>query len=143
MPIRSETDDSLCQRCGLCCDGTLFRTGPLTSAEVDPCRRLGLNVITRQDGAVAFQQPCAALAGGRCGIYAERPQVCHDFKCLLLIALEADEVSLEAAADIVRRTKAAVRRVADRSGERADDLRPAIAERDGLFRHYFRPPRDR
>lgn len=75
---------SLCQACGLCCDGSLFGRVPLAAEEVAPARRNRLRVVA---SAKSFEQSCTALAASRagrsCAIYAERPEACLRFTCLL------------------------------------------------------------
>jgi hypothetical protein len=85
---------SLCQRCGLCCDGNLFTAVPVTAAEAAEARGRGLLVISRADGAAALRQRCAALGAGGCGVYAARPGPCRSYRCMLLTALMDDEVAL-------------------------------------------------
>lgn len=92
---------TLCQRCGLCCDGNLFATVPLRKVEVAPLRRLSLPVTQQPDGAPALPQRCAALEGRCCTIYAERPEVCRQYRCILLTALAEGEVSLDEALKVV------------------------------------------
>lgn len=85
--------ETLCQACGLCCDGALFTRVPLSPGERVP----------GQAGA-ALVQPCPALertAGGcRCLGYAERPGACRGYQCLLAIAFRGDEVSLSGALEV-------------------------------------------
>jgi Fe-S-cluster containining protein len=79
---------TLCQSCGLCCDGSLFGRVSLGPEEIAPARRNRLHVL--RDGK-GFEQPCAALsvreapdgARGVCRIYDERPLSCRKFECRL------------------------------------------------------------
>lgn len=101
----------LCLRCGLCCDGTLFTRTPLLpdeaealrarSAEVTPCAR---------SGTPGLRQPCAALDGSRCTIYADRPASCRRYECLLHGALVEGEVDLDEALTVVEEARARARR---------------------------------
>jgi len=93
---------SLCLACGFCCDGTLFNRVPLTEAEA-PALKVPLQVV---DGQHHARQPCPALEGTACRVYAERPFTCRRFRCLLLEAHEATEVSLSGAVEIVEATRA-------------------------------------
>lgn len=78
---------TLCQSCGLCCDGSLFGRVPLDPEEDVLARRNRLRVL---DNGKAFEQPCTALgessSGARriCSIYDERPLSCRRFTCRLL-----------------------------------------------------------
>lgn len=105
-PVSSLSE--LCQRCGLCCDGALFTVTPLEAHEVEPLRARALLPLARKDGAPALAQPCAALSGLRCTIYAERPASCRRYQCLLYGALAEGEVSLDEALAVVADARARV-----------------------------------
>lgn len=98
----------LCQRCGLCCDGTLFSHAPVLTPEAGLLVPLGVPVFQRPDGVPAIAQPCAALEGCRCRVYESRPVACRAFDCLLHDAYAADEVSLEDAVGIVEEARGRV-----------------------------------
>jgi Fe-S-cluster containining protein len=103
---------TLCQRCGLCCDGNLFSTVPLRQTEIAPMERLGLAVIKRENGtSPGFTQRCTALEGSCCTVYAERPEACRRYRCFLLMALAEDEVSLEEALKTVDEAHERIRAV--------------------------------
>lgn len=95
----------LCRRCGLCCDGTLFTRTPLLPDEVE---RLAALVPLPGDGARApgLGQPCAALEGSRCTIYAERPSSCRRYECLLRGAVVEGEVGLDEALGVIDEARA-------------------------------------
>lgn len=88
---------SVCLSCGFCCDGTLFNRVPLLEAELAVHRE----ILRLAPGAHHGVQPCAALEGLRCRIYEERPLTCRRYRCLLLEAREADEVSEAGALAII------------------------------------------
>lgn len=94
------TTSELCQRCGLCCDGTLFTRTPLHEREVDALRALS-PLPGDEARAPGLAQPCAALRGSRCAIYAERPASCRGYECLLFGALVEGEVGLDDALAVV------------------------------------------
>jgi hypothetical protein len=98
----------LCQRCGLCCDGTLFSHAPVLTPEADLLVALGLPIRPRADATPTLPQPCAALEGSRCRIYAQRPVACRGFDCLLHDAYAEDEVALPEALAIVGEARAEV-----------------------------------
>jgi uncharacterized protein len=102
---------TLCQRCGLCCDGNLFATVPLRRSEVAPMQRLCLTVVERADGTPELSQRCASLEGRCCTVYAERPEACRRYRCYLLIALAEGEVSLDEALAVVDGAHARIRAV--------------------------------
>ena len=59
-------------------------------------------------------QPCAALKGKRCSIYAHRPKCCRTFECFLLKRVRRGEISVAAAlrdVDAAKRSKAAIERI--------------------------------
>jgi Fe-S-cluster containining protein len=100
--VALEATMSLCLSCGFCCDGTLFNRVPLAEGD-DPSLRVRLRVLEGQHHGV---QPCPALEGVVCQVYEKRPLACRRYRCLLLEAHEANEVSLEGAVQIVNQTKA-------------------------------------
>ncbi|MBI3413959.1 MAG: YkgJ family cysteine cluster protein [Verrucomicrobia bacterium] len=111
--------DTLCLKCGICCDGTLFKGVELQPADdFEQLCSLGLSLkqaTRRQTKAEAakfrFPQPCAALcADGHCQIYADRPAHCRDFECALFKAVAAGRIGQPAALRIIR----AARQRADR-----------------------------
>jgi Fe-S-cluster containining protein len=81
VQVRASAD--LCQSCGLCCDGTLFRVVQLKPQDdVHTLMMAGIAVMT-DDNAGRFRQPCAAYQGC-CRIYASRPSACRAYQCHLL-----------------------------------------------------------
>ena len=94
---------TLCRSCGLCCRGTYHSVALLRAAEVEPARALGLEVLEAdRSGASAFALPCPRLEGDLCGVYARRPSSCREYRCGVLRRLEAGEIGLERALEIVR-----------------------------------------
>lgn len=112
---------TLCQRCGLCCDGTLFTHVPLRPTEVAPLRALGLPVGEREDGKPFLPQRCAALDGRRCTAYAERPEGCRRYHCQLFSALAEGEVSLPEALAVVDGAHALLASAGPERGPQVDD----------------------
>jgi uncharacterized protein len=124
---------SLCQSCGLCCDGSLFGRAGLSPEEVSRARKNGLHVL---DNAECFEQPCRALAssgaaldGNRvCSIYGERPRSCRTFTCRLHERHRIEGGPLEPRLAAVRR----VRELAEHlkaHGLRPDDFDPKRSDR--------------
>ncbi len=86
--------DTLCTRCGLCCDGTLFGDVELTGRrEAARLEALGLDVDTDDADVELLALPCAGLRKTRCSVYAHRPQCCRTFECRLLQETERGTVS--------------------------------------------------
>jgi Fe-S-cluster containining protein len=84
--MKPSLTDTLCTRCGLCCDGSLFADVELASGdEATALEVIGLEIEDDDevDGGLLLQ-PCAALKGRRCSIYPHRPDCCRAFKCRLL-----------------------------------------------------------
>jgi Fe-S-cluster containining protein len=78
---------TLCQSCGLCCDGSLFGRVSLAPEEVAAARQRHLPVLAN---GRALEQPCTALASldgadrrRVCSVYPDRPRACRDFACRL------------------------------------------------------------
>lgn len=94
----------LCLACGLCCAGALFGHVRLTPSEVPRISALGLSIYSPADYP-ALRQPCSALEGTTCRIYEERPMRCIAYRCHLLEAFEADEVSFDEAMGVVTLAK--------------------------------------
>lgn len=113
--------EKLCLSCGLCCNGVLFKDVELQPTD-DPVQlnELGLPLRIRSGrGAnpgpstttIKFPQPCAALLGCRCLVYAHRPQRCRQFDCSLLLRLRAGEIAADRAFRAVRETRSAANHV--------------------------------
>jgi uncharacterized protein len=96
--------DTLCTRCGLCCDGTLFGDVELSGpAEAGRLGALGLDVDSDDADAELLALPCGALRGTRCNVYSHRPRCCRTFECRLLQEAQrgvvAEALALERIAD--------------------------------------------
>src|SRR5262249_32014463 len=96
--------NQLCLTCGLCCNGVIFADVKIQPKDdADRLRTLGLPLTKPRDSAFPkWRQPCAALDGCRCRIYAERPHYCREFECALLKAVNVGRVGAEAALRIIR-----------------------------------------
>lgn len=93
---------SLCERCGLCCNGTLFHRVVLSEEEgralaSEPAIRLEIG----EGGRTFLSQPCGALVGRSCSIYERRPRSCRVFDCKVLEGKAAGTWTTEQADDIV------------------------------------------
>jgi Fe-S-cluster containining protein len=103
----------LCLRCGLCCNGTLFTHVPLEPDEAQRVRDRGVPVDLSAEGSSSIRQCCSALRGTRCSIYEDRPGACRRYRCLLLCAVEEDEVSLKEALRVVDEARQLLGRLDD------------------------------
>ncbi len=99
--------DSICVGCGICCDGTLFRTAALLdSDDTVPLESAKVTLVTRPSGERAISLPCSAFKEKCCSIYDVRPHICRAYKCQLLQGYEAGDVSYEDASDLIAATLA-------------------------------------
>jgi uncharacterized protein len=91
--------------CGLCCNGVIFANVALQPGDnAERLRSLGLPVSPpRFVRRPAFlSQPCVALEGCRCRCYAERPNYCRVFECVLLKSVQAGRTEPDAALRVIR-----------------------------------------
>ncbi len=137
--------DILCTRCALCCDGTLFADVELTGrAEAALLEVMGLEVEDESSDAGLLSQPCAALQGRRCGIYAQRPKCCRVFRCQLLQDAEQGALTVAEALAHIADAQRRLRRVeALLAACGASDRRLPLKERcaEALSRDTGAPPR--
>ena len=126
--------EGICLTCGLCCNGAIFSDVKLVSGDVAASlKSLGLPLIksgarkrcagSSDEPAWRFPQPCAALHGCRCRIYADRPGHCRAFECFLLKKFRKDRVSL---GEALRNIRAARRRM-----DKVRKLLESLGETDG------------
>ena len=123
--------DTLCTRCGLCCDGTLLGDVELTGpAEAARLEILGLDVDTDDADAELMALPCAGLRGTRCSVYAHRPQCCRTFECRLLQNAQCGATTVDGALARIAEAHAQVEHVkALLSKVEARPVRMPLAER--------------
>ena len=97
--MKPSLTDTLCTRCGLCCDGSLFADVELASSdEASALEVMGLEIEDDDDdGDGLLLQPCGALKRRRCSIYPHRPDCCRTFACGLLQEVERGMVGVERA----------------------------------------------
>ncbi|MFO0599659.1 MAG: YkgJ family cysteine cluster protein [Myxococcaceae bacterium] len=113
---------ALCLRCGLCCDGTIFREAPLTD---DERSRLGDRIEPSPNGA---RLPCRALQADRCcSIYAERPATCRRYSCSVLRAMEAGRITEQQAEEAIDEVVALRAAFLDALGDRRGTRSPGVA----------------
>lgn len=130
-PVAAEFVGQLCPQCAMCCNGVLFKDVELQPGDDRAkLRALGLPLTPRRAPRSAlrtqkFPQPCAALDGCTCRIYADRPGRCRGFDCALLQALAAGETDTAAALRVIQRTRGLaekVRRLLRESGDTDEQL---------------------
>ena len=96
--------EALCPACGLCCNGVIFaNVGLRPGDDATRLRSLGLPISTSQSKLrpAHLVQPCAAYDGCRCRVYADRPQYCREFECVLLKSVKAGHTEPGAALRII------------------------------------------
>lgn len=138
---------TLCQTCGMCCDGTIFGSVPLGDG---PSPLPGLEVL--RQGVRALPQPCQALEGTRCSRYEDRPEACRRFICLLAAAVDDGELELEEALTTVWQTQkrrdavsdsvglsggAGVREAVRQGEEASEETQEALRKLEALIGRYF------
>jgi Fe-S-cluster containining protein len=97
--------DTLCTDCGLCCNGTFFGSVLVEAAETERLGRVGLRVL-QNEGTCTMAQPCAALRGALCDVYADRPSACASYECQLRKRVASGETSLDEAMSAIARARA-------------------------------------
>jgi uncharacterized protein len=110
--VEPSLTDTLCTRCGLCCDGSLFADVELAGrAEATRLEVLGLEIDDDDTNGELLSQPCRALQGKRCGVYAHRPECCRTFECRLLQDVRRGTVRVERAGKQIAQTLKRIGRV--------------------------------
>jgi len=95
----------LCLDCGLCCNGVLFDQVRLQPG--DNRKALTARGLKIKRGGW-FNQPCTALCGTLCQLYAARPTRCRQFECRQYRLVTTREISYEAAAGRIAQVKGQV-----------------------------------
>lgn len=111
---------SLCEDCGLCCDGTIFAHVVVTPEELAP---LEGRVTLSSDWSLLLL-PCSALEGCRCAVYAARPRMCRAYQCSVLHSFEAGRITQTQARAALEEVFAVRERLAQAVGE--PDARRAV-----------------
>ena len=112
-PPSSEIIRKLCLKCGLCCDGSLFKDVELQAGDdADRIKKGGVRLRKARQNPSAetpglrFAQPCRALGKDcRCAVYADRPGHCREFECLLFAEAAGGRIKLATARGIVRKAR--------------------------------------
>jgi uncharacterized protein len=91
--------------CGLCCNGVIFANVGLQPGE-EEARLRSLNLPIQPPRSTLHPahvaQPCAAFDGCRCRVYADRPEHCRAFECVLFKSVKAGRTEPAAALRIIR-----------------------------------------
>jgi len=122
--MTADVTTTLCTRCGLCCDGSLFADVELAGLwEGAGLEVMGLETEEDDADGCLLLQPCGGLRGRRCGIYAQRPECCRTFECHLLREVRRGALSLAQAGEQIAETLKKVKRVRQ--------ISVALGQRDG------------
>lgn len=111
--MKPSLTNALCTRCGLCCDGSLFADVELAHGdEAAALEVMGLEIeeADGDDGGLLLQ-PCRALKGKRCSIYAHRPDCCRTFECGMLQDVKRGVLDVARAHEIVAEALKQIKRV--------------------------------
>lgn len=96
-PGHDEESSALCLACGMCCDGTLHRSGRLVDEDdADRAHALGLAIV-QTDGHRGFAMPCARFDRCCTAYGVARPRVCAQYFCEPLLAFRRGDLPLEEA----------------------------------------------
>src|SRR3989442_1734862 len=111
--MKPSLTDTLCTRCGLCCDGSLFADVELANTdEASALEVMGLEIDDAdEDEGGLLLQPCRALKGRRCSIYPHRPGCCRTFECRLLQEVKRGAVSIEQAKEKIAEALKRIERI--------------------------------
>ncbi len=107
----------LCNTCGLCCDGTLFKTVTLKQNERVKALKAVSAKFTTKNKERHFLQPCVAHKNLICNVYNERPESCIMYKCKLLKQCLSNEIPMEKALKTVEEAILHKTRVEEMIGE--------------------------
>ena len=91
---------------------------------------LGLGIDDADPAGALLSQPCRALRGRRCRIYADRPECCRTFECRLLRQVRCGAVGVGRAGERIAEARTRIGRVSEllaRLGRR--DSRLPLGER--------------
>jgi uncharacterized protein len=105
LQMPSLTISELCQACGICCQGALFRYALVTADEVARLSARGVPTTRRRNGALALRLGCTALKGTVCTIYDVRPRACDAYFCQLAQKLRGGLASPEDAMRLVAQAR--------------------------------------
>lgn len=134
----------LCLKCGLCCDGTLFKDVQVNRAgERARLAALGMGRLLRPASSRSqahnrLPQPCQALHGCACRIYPDRPSRCRNFECLLFKRVLAGAIPEREAGRTIQTALRQRDRVRQLLGQLGDGKeRAALSVRFRLMRLRF------
>ncbi len=126
-------EQKLCQKCGLCCNGTLFGFVRLVDADRQHSKSHFPDSVNR-DNKSTFKQPCQYYNDKSCCIYtAWRPQACSIYVCKLLIRFRQKKISSAEAVNLIEQAVAQAEQVRKMLSTVAGDHEKALP---ALFNEY-------
>lgn len=126
-------EQQLCQKCGLCCNGTLFGFVRLVDADRLHTKSHFHDCVVR-DNKSTFKQPCQYYKDNSCSIYtAWRPQACSIYVCKLLIRYRQKKISSAEAVNLIEKAVAQAEQVRKKLSTVAGDHEKALPK---LFNEY-------
>jgi len=87
-------------------------------AEATTLEAMGLGIDEDDVDGPVLSQPCRALRGTRCGIYAHRPEGCRTFECRLLRGVRDGTLGVERAGARIAEARERIRRLRRRTARR-------------------------
>lgn len=138
MTAEFMTPQSLCRRCGLCCNGTLLVYVPVEAEELRHhaahWAQAGIQVE-----AARIDLPCGAWQDHGCACYAHRPQMCAAFQCKLLWQFENGQLAPAEVERIMDFMQQQIQALGAKLRETPADVADApFHERLRRFRDYYR-----
>jgi Fe-S-cluster containining protein len=114
--MNNDSAKPLCLQCGMCCSGVIFSDVEVQPEEIGPSlapffpnvqsaagnKTSRSGVGANSNRALKLSQPCGALNGCTCTIYADRPSYCRQFECLVLKRLQEGRIPRGEALKIVQ-----------------------------------------
>ena len=86
-------EQSICIKCGICCDGTLFNKAILHKGEKENVPKKFEKLVESNSKGDYFKLPCIYF-DKKCTIYTEKkPCVCSEFRCKLLKDFSKEKIS--------------------------------------------------
>jgi Fe-S-cluster containining protein len=97
------THDELCMDCGLCCNGTLFKTFPV---EQDKIHLFESNQSKPNSTQQTVSQKCQHLDScNLCNIYNNRPKICEQFSCGITEEVNDNKITIIEAKILIKQLK--------------------------------------
>jgi len=104
--------DALCPKCNLCCNGVLFADVELQDGDNPNLLQSHGLKLRRKGRKTCFVQPCVALQeDGMCSAYKDRPGMCREFECGVLLRVAAGDLTEAAATKTIRKAQRLAKKV--------------------------------